>query len=198
MTETPKAPTEMQINKAASLLRMGLKDYKSMREEAETLAKKLISDRKDGRVDVNATSDKLQKLVASLRASEADIQHQLTILQQSSVNSKQLRASDFKVSQESLGEIKEILSKMDDKNSEEEKLINELESAEGQTMSSSLNTQFQYTKLIFLIIWSAILIAITVIVYLKPTIYWLPQIKIGIFLVLVVSTIWLLVKYLFQ
>lgn len=198
MTETPKAPTDMQINKAASLLRMGLKDYKSMREEAVTLAKKLISNRKDGRVDVNATSDKLQKLVASLRASEADIQHQLTILQQSSVNSKQLRASDFKVSQESLGEIKEILSKMDDKNSEEEKLINELESAEGQTMSSSLNTQFQYTKLIFLIIWSAILIAITVIVYLKPTTYWLPQIKIGIFLVLVVSTIWLLVKYLFQ
>ena len=97
-----KNPTEMQVNKASSLLRMGLKDYESMRSEAETLAKKLIADRNNGRVDVNATSNKLQSLVASLRASEADIQRQLTVLREAAVSFKKMRDSEFEATEKTI------------------------------------------------------------------------------------------------
>ena len=167
----PKNPTEMQVNKASSLLRMGLKDYESMRSEAETLAKKLIADRNNGRVDVNATSDKLQSLVASLRASEADIQRQLTVLREAAVSFKKMRDSEFEATEKTIHDLEPILKKMEVKRKHEEDILRELETAEGATISSSYVTQMYYTKLILYIIGFVVFVAGMVFFYSRAKLY---------------------------
>ena len=196
MPSSPKgAPSQIDINRAETMLRMGLSDYAAMQKEANALAKELVHQQKGGIKSSGTDASKLTALVGSLRTAEKDIQDQLQVLRNAAQLDGEKVAHGFAQTQHNVSDLEVVLRKLQLDNKEERTLLDRVETVEGANVTSLLETQRQLMQLLLTLIVTLVVIGATALAVFKPEYMWIAK---NIALLCLAVAAYYLIRYLVQ
>ena len=177
------------------MLRMGLSDYAAMQKEANALAKELVSQQKGDIKSSGTGASKLAALVGSLRTADEDIQDQLRVLKKAAQRDDEQVAHSFAQTQRNVSDLEEVLRKLEIDNKEERTILDRVETAEGANVTSLLETQRQFMRLLLTLIVTLVVIGATALAVFKPEYVWIAR---NIALLCLAVAAYYLIRYLAQ
>jgi len=186
-------PSQIDLNRAETLLAMGLKDYTAMRKEADQLAKSLLVDKKGIIKHSGKDFQRLQTLVHSLQTADQDIQDQLEVFRNvAEQDSKKVSHSNERA-KDNLSKLLHVVKKLEGNGTVQQDLVDDVETAQGAGITALMETQSQWTRMILLLMTTLVIIGATVIAVFKPEYMWVAK---GISAICMLYALYELVVYL--
>lgn len=168
-------PSQIDLNRAEALLAMGLKDYTAMRKEADQLAKSLLADKKGIIKHSGKDFQRLQTLVHSLQTADQDIQDQLEVFRRVAERDNKKVSHNNERVRDNLSKLLAVVKKLEGDGMVQQELVDDVETAQGAGITSLMETQSQWTRMVILLTTTLVIIGATLIAVFKPEYIWIAK-----------------------
>lgn len=186
-------PSQIDLNRAETLLAMGLKDYTAMRKEADQLAKSLLANKKGVIKHSGEDFQRLQTLVNSLQTADQDIQDQLEVFRKVAERDTKKVSHSNERARHNLSKLLAVVKKLESDGMVQQGLVDDVETAQGAGITSLMETQSQWTRMVILLTTALVIVGATLIAVFKPEYIWIAK---GVSAVCILYALYELIVYL--